>query len=50
MKKFAITARALNRVTNRVTEIENSALATFVALIFGDDSRFNLDIALDEPL
>ena len=50
MKKFAIIAGAFNRVTKRVTEIETSALATFVALIFGDDFRFDLDISLDEPL
>src|SRR5438874_7816813 len=50
VKKFAIIAGALNRVTNRVTEIQKSALACFVVLVFGDHFGFEPDVALDQRL
>src|SRR5438046_10592328 len=37
MKKFPVISGALDRVANRVTEIKKSALASLVALIFGDN-------------
>src|ERR1043166_8453835 len=37
VKKFSIIPGALNRVTNRVTEIKKSAFACLVALVFRHD-------------
>ena len=50
VQKLAIISRALNRVTNRVTEIQKRALAGPVAFVFRDDPRFDLDVALDQRL
>src|SRR5438874_3437011 len=50
VKKLAIISRAFDGVTDRVTEIKKSALASPVTLVFGHDFRFDLDVALDEPL
>ncbi len=50
VKKFVEVFCAFNCVTNRVTEIKNSALTRLVPLIFRHDFGFDLDIALDQPL
>jgi len=50
MEEFPVISGALDRVANRVAEIQKRALARPVALIFRDDSGFDLDIALDKPL
>src|SRR5437879_4847737 len=50
VKKFPVIARALDRVANCVPEIKKGALASLVALVFRYDPRFDLDVALNEPL
>ncbi len=48
VEKFAIIARTLNRVTDRVTEIQKRALASPVTLVFSHDFGFDPDVALDQ--
>src|SRR5207248_2950035 len=46
MKKFPVISGALDRVTDRVTEIKKSALASPVTLVFSHDFGFDPDVAL----
>src|SRR5262245_21419799 len=50
MQEFPVSSGTLDRVSHRVTEIQKRTLARPVTLIFRDDSRFDLDVALDQPL
>ena len=50
MQKFPVISGTLDRVANCMAKIQKSALAGPVALVFRDDSGFDLDVALDEPL
>ena len=45
-----IVPGALDRVSDCVTEIQKRTLTCLVALVFPDDSGFDLDVALDQPL
>src|SRR6266446_6925349 len=45
MQKFPVVSGTLDRVAYRMAEIQESALAGPVALVFRDDSGFDLDIA-----
>jgi len=48
VKKFLIIAGSLDGVAYGVTEVENSAFAGAITLVFGYDSRLYLDIVTDE--
>src|SRR5713226_10616729 len=48
MEELAVIAGPFNRVTYRMTKIEQRTLAGSIKLIFGDDVRFYLDIAANE--
>src|SRR6266849_700687 len=48
MEELAVIARPFNRVTDRMTKIEQRTLAGSIKLVFGDDVRFYLDIASNE--
>src|SRR6266568_3596972 len=50
MKKLPVISGAFDRVTDCVAEIQKCALACLVTLVSADTSRFNLNVALDEPL
>ena len=50
MQEFPVISGALNRVANCMAEIQKRTLACPVTLVFRDDSGFDLDIALDQPL
>src|SRR6266516_3991317 len=48
VKKFLIIASALDRVTNRMSEIKNRSFAGAITLVFRNDLRFYLDVAPDQ--
>ena len=48
MKKFLVISRPLDRVTHRVSEVEDGAFAGLVAFVSGDNRRFDLNIALNQ--
>src|SRR6266567_6332036 len=50
MEELAVIAGPFNRVTDRMTKIEQRARAGSIKLIFGDDVGFYLDIAANERL
>ena len=50
MQEFPVISGTLDRVANCVPEIQKRTLARPVTLVFRDDSGFDLDIALDQPL
>ena len=50
MQEFPVISGTLDRVAYRMAEIQKRALACPVTLVFCDDSGFDLDIALDQPL
>ena len=50
MQEFPVISGTLDRVANCMAEIQKRTLARPVALVFRDDSGFDLDIALDQPL
>ena len=50
MKKFPVISGALDRVTDRVAEIQKCALASRVTFVSADNSRFDLNVALDKSL
>src|SRR6266567_3496826 len=45
VQKFLVITGALDRVTNSMTEIEQSAFTGAVSLVFRHDLRFCLDVA-----
>src|SRR5262249_40639678 len=50
MQKFPVISGPLDRVTNCMAEIQKRPLARPVLLVFGNDARFDLDVAFDQPL
>src|SRR5437773_9718952 len=50
MQEFAIIPGTLDRVTDCVAEIQKRTLACSVTFVSADDSGFDLDVALDQPL
>ena len=50
MKEFPVIPGAFDGVANCMAEIQKRTVARPVALVFRDDSGFDLDVAFDEPL
>ena len=50
MQEFPVISRTLDRVANCMAEIQKRTIARLVTLVLRDDSRFDLDIALDQSL
>ena len=50
MEEFPVISGTLDRVPNCMAEIQKRTLPRLIALVFRDDSGFDLDIALDELL
>src|SRR5262249_8818641 len=50
VQESSVISGTLDRMPDCVAEIQKRALAGPVALVFRDDARFDLDVALDEPL
>src|SRR5882672_7200682 len=50
MQKFPVISGTLDRVANCMAEIQKRTLPRPVTLVFRDDSGFDLDVALDQPL
>ncbi len=50
MKKLPVISGAFDRVTDCVAEIQKCALASLVTFVSADNSRFDLNVALDQRL
>src|SRR5262249_16886657 len=50
MKKFPVISRALNRVTNGMSEVQDGAFAGAIVLVARDDFRFYLNVATNKLL
>src|SRR6266478_8771049 len=48
VEKFPIITRAFNRVADSMTKVEQRAFSRLIQLVFGNDARFYLDVALDK--
>ena len=50
VQKFPVISGTFDRMADCVAEIQKRSLACAVTFVFRDDSGFDLDVALDQPL